>query len=111
KAKEKPKEKAKGKERKAKKDKSSYSYEESSEGSAKRRQARRAEAGLKPASGFSLAPPPAAEPGFALATAALPAPVQNLLGGDVTMELLKMRQAVEAATGKVEPRLRLDQRE
>ncbi|CAL1169523.1 unnamed protein product [Cladocopium goreaui] len=42
----------------------------------------------------------------------VPAPVQSLLGADVTSELVRMRQAVEAATGKpVEPRLRLDQRE
>eukprot|EP00913_Durusdinium_trenchii_P024932 g23400.t1 len=119
--KEKEKGKSKAKVKEKERQQESYSDEESSEGSARRRQKRRADAGLKAASGFSLAPPPAAEPSVmgpagppnALGVLpSVPAPVQSLLGTDVTSELVRMRQAVEAATGKpVEPRLRLDQRE
>eukprot|EP00438_Fugacium_kawagutii_P030518 Skav213646 [mRNA] locus=scaffold2012:219718:225301:+ [translate_table: standard] len=124
KTKDKSKAKAPEKQEKAAKEKereedSSYSSEESSNGAAKRRLKRRADAGLKPASGFSLAPPSAPESSFVgpapnplAVLPSVPAPVQNLLGADVTSELVRMRQAVEAATGKpVEPRLRLDQRE
>lgn len=95
-----------------------------SESSGERRRKRREHAGLKAASGFGLAPPPPAPAGDAFASGAvmygpagplvpLPEKVKGLLEhqDSLAQEVMRMKMAVEAATGVPGASMKLDTKE
>lgn len=112
---QKPHGKEKNKARKRHEDSSeSESDEEESENSSdeRRRRARRESAGLKAASGFGVAPPPAAPLGdVGSALSVLPEHVKGLIvdTNSLAQEAMRMKIAIQAATGAAtEPRFKLD---
>lgn len=95
-----------------------------SESSGERRRKRREHAGLKAASGFGLAPPPPAPAGDAFASGAvmygpagplvpLPEKVKGLLEhqDSLAQEVMRMKMAVEAATGAPGASMKFDSKE